>query len=334
MDWSKGFSASYYATIVDARTWIDAGRFEITGGSVSRTDEGLRNSADVSCINYDRDEERYIRVYMNTLQEDGAPAHIALFTGLACAPDRDFNGKLVTTNLKCNSVLKPCEDVLLPRGWFAQSGLDAEIIMRELLSVSPAPIDVEGKMPTLRESIVAEENESHLTMIEKILTAIGWRLQLAGDGTILLKPTAKSNSIIFSPTTNDCIETKLSDSYDWYTAPNVIRAVTSERTVVYKDESDSMLSVKNRGREIWIEETDCNLNNGESLERYAERRLTEEQQVNRTVQYTRRFFPDIYPSDHIELRYQTLGIVGSFYIKSQSISIGYGAPVSEEVNGI
>ena len=334
MDWSKGFSASYYATIVDARTWIDAGRFEITGGSVSRTDEGLRNSADISCINYDRDEERYIRVYMNTLQEDGSPAHIALFTGLACAPDRDFNGKLVTTNLKCNSVLKPCEDVLLPRGWFAQSGLDAEIIMRELLSVSPAPIDVEGKMPTLRESIVAEENESHLTMTEKILTAIGWRLQLAGDGTILLKPTAKSNSIIFSPTTNDCIETKLSDSYDWYTAPNVIRAVTSERTVVYKDESDSMLSVKNRGREIWIEETDCNLNNGESLERYAERRLTEEQQVNRTVQYTRRFFPDLYPSDHIELRYQTLGIVGSFYIKSQSISIGYGAPVSEEVNGI
>ena len=185
MDWSKGFSASYYATIVDARTWIDAGRFEITGGSVSRTDEGLRNSADISCINYDRDEERYIRVYMNTLQEDGSPAHIALFTGLACAPDKDFDGKLVTTNLKCNSVLKPCEDVLLPRGWFAQSGLDAEIIMRELLSVSPAPIDVEGKMPTLKESIVAEENESHLTMIEKILTAIGWRLQLAGDGTSL-----------------------------------------------------------------------------------------------------------------------------------------------------
>lgn len=334
MDWSKGFSASYYASIVDARTWIDTGRFEITGGSISRTDEGLRNSADISCIDYDRDKELYVRVYMNTLQEGSTSEHIALFTGLACAPDRDINGTLVTTNLKCNSVLKPCEDVLLPRGWFAQSGLDAEIIIRELLSVSPAPIAVDGKMPTLRDSIVAEENENHLTMSEKILTAIGWRMQIAGDGTIMLKPNAKSNSIIFSPLTNDVIETKLSDSYDWYTAPNVIRAITDERTVVYKDESDSPLSVKNRGREIWMEETDCNLNNGESLERYAERRLTEEQQVNRTVQYTRRFFPDIYPSDHIELRYQTLGIVGSFYIKSQSISIGYGAPVSEEVNGI
>ena len=334
MDWSKGFSASYYASIVSANTWSDAGRFEITGGSVSRTDEGLRNSADIDCIDYDRDKEQYVRVYLNTLQEDGSSEHIALFTGLACAPDRDIQGMLITTNLKCNSVLKPCEDVLLPRGWFAQSGLSAGIIIKELLSVSPAPVEIEGIAPALKGSIVAEEGENHLSMTEKVLTSIGWRMQIAGDGTILVKPVATENSIIFSPLTNDCIETKLSDSYDWYTAPNVIRAITDEQTVVYKDESNSPLSVKNRGREIWIEESDCNLNEGESLERYAERRLREEQQVNRNVSYTRRFFPNLYPSDHIELRYQTLGILGSFYIKSQSISIGYGAPVSEEVNGI
>ena len=334
MEWSKGFSASYYASEVDMRTWRDTRRFEITGGSISRTDEGLRNSADINCVGYSRDKEVWVRVHMNISQEGSQPEHIALFTGLACAPDKDINGTIITNNVKCNSVLKPCEDVLLPRGWYAPSGSDASVVIKELLSATPAPVEVIGSTPNLESHIVAEERENHLTMVEKILTAIGWRIQIAGDGTILIKPTATSKTAMFSPIDNDCIETKLSDSYDWFSAPNVIRASTEDRTVVYKDESDSIMSIPNRGREIWTEETNCKLNDGESLEGYAQRRLREKQQINRAVSYTRRYVPDLYPSDIIELRYPTLGITGSFYIKSQNVSIGYGAPVSEEVNGI
>ena len=334
MDWDKGFTAMYYAVQVDTRTWRDTDRFEITSGSISCTDDGLRNSADIGCVNYDRDKETWIRVWMNVSQEGSTAEHIALFTGLACAPDRDLNGTLVTNNVKCNSVLKPCEDVLLPRGWYAPAKTNAGFLINELLEKTPAPVEIEGETPNLESHIVAEEGENHLTMVEKILLAIGWRMQIKGDGTILIRPATKAQAIMFSPINNDCIETKLSDSYDWFSAPNVIRASTEDRTVVYKDESDSIMSIPSRGREIWIEETNCNLNDGESLEGYAERRLREEQQINRTVSYTRRYIPELYPSDIVELRYPTLGITGSFYIKSQTISIGYGAPVSEEVNGI
>lgn len=333
MDWLKGFSASYHAAEVDARTWKDIDRFEITGGSITRTNDGLRNSADIECVNYDRSREIYVRVWLNARQ-DGDSGHEALFTGLACAPDRDINGTLVTNKVQCYSVLQPCEDVLLPRGWYAPAGTSADLIIENLFSVTPAPVEVDGTTPKLQSHIVAEEGENHLTMVEKILLAIGWRMQITGEGVIRISPKASDVSAIFDANENDCIETKLNETYDWYSAPNVFRAIADERAVEYKDTSDSPLSVNNRGREIWFEETDCHLNDNESLESYAVRRLKEEQQVNRRVSYTRRYIPNLYPSDIVELRYPRQEIDGSFYITQQNISIGYGAPVSEEVNGI
>ena len=160
MDWIKGFSASYYASEVDPRTWKDADRFEITGGSVSRTDDGLRNSADIECVRYDKNREIYVRIWLDAKQDSNG-AHEALFTGLACAPDRDINGNLSTNRVQCYSVLQPCEDILLPRGWYAPAGTNAEIILRDLLSVTPAPVEVDGETPSLLSHIVAEEGENH-----------------------------------------------------------------------------------------------------------------------------------------------------------------------------
>ena len=57
MDWSKGFSASYYMAIVDKRTWNDISRLEITGGNISRYITGLRESADIDCPGYKPGED-------------------------------------------------------------------------------------------------------------------------------------------------------------------------------------------------------------------------------------------------------------------------------------
>ena len=136
---------------------------------------------------------------------------------------------------------------------------------------------------------------------------------------------------MFDPNKNDCIETNLDDSRDWYSAPNVIRVTTDTASVTYKDMSDSRLSVPNRGREIWAKETDCNLNDGETLESYAIRRLKELQMTQYRVNYRRRFIPDIYTTDLVELHYPAQKIDGVFYVASQKITLGYGATVSEEV---
>lgn len=47
MNWKNGFSASYYTYVLDPVSWRETTRFEITGGSINRTDEGLRDSADI-----------------------------------------------------------------------------------------------------------------------------------------------------------------------------------------------------------------------------------------------------------------------------------------------
>lgn len=332
MNWNNGFSSRFYVSEVDPTTWKDINRIEIKGGSISITGEGLRNAADIDCIDFDRTREMYVRIWMDARQEGESSAHVALFTGLASAPDRELDGARKDDRIQLCSVLQPCQDVLMQRGWYAPAGTRASVILTDLLSVTPAPVEIQGETPALLDHIVAEDKENHLTMSEKVLMAIGWRMSIMGDGTILIRPQPAEASATFDPLQNDCIETKIKDSYDWKSAPNVFRATTATRSVTYRDEDESsILSIQNRGREIWAEDTDCNLNDGESLESYAERRLREEQAIRRQLSYTRRFRPDVLVSDIVDLRYPAQDIYGYFVIDSQSIELGYGAPVSEEV---
>ena len=334
INWDRGMTSETYITLVDPVTWHDTERIEITGGSISRTNEGLRNAADIEFVNYDQSSERWIRVWMDCRQEGGSD-HVALFTGLASSPDRNIKGTLVTNKVTCNSVLQPADDILLPRGWFVPAKANAATVIRDLLTVSPAPVEVGTGAPNLLESIVAEDNETRLSMVTKILEAIGWRMQICGDGTIVIGEEASEISVMFDPIENDCIETELTVEYDWYSAPNVFRAVTDTDAVTIRDEDpDSRLSTVTRGREIWMEETDCKLNDGESLQGYAERRLKEEQTVVYKVKYKRRFHPDILVSDRVGLHYPAQDIQGTFIVESQSIELGLGATTSEEVTAI
>lgn len=330
MNWSKGFEARYYMTIVDARSWRDREKIKITGGSVSRSEGGLRESADISCKSYDKGEQ-WIRIWMDARQE-GAAEHIALFTGLATSPDDDIDGPVTSNSLECYSVLKPAEDVLLPRGWYAPKGASASILIMDLLKVTPAPVTITGNAPRLMQNIIAEENESHLSMIDKILLAINWRIRIAGDGSILVSAPAETPSARYSVTENDSVEPKLTKSLDWYSCPNVLRVVSNDQAVTIRDDSEtSQLSVQNRGREIWAEESSCELSDGETLYEYARRRLKELQKVSENISYDRRFNPDLMVTDLVNLHYPEKKIDGDYYITSQRIELGYGAKTTEEV---
>ena len=330
MDFNKGFSAEYYATFVDPRTWADTDRFEITGGSISNKDSDLRQSADIDCVEYTAGE-RWVRVYLDARQS-GDITHNPLITGLSSCPEDDIDGNYITNSLEIYSVLKPCEDVLLPRGWYAPRGSTGAGIIKTLLSVSPAPVDVEDFSPALTESIVAESGETNLSMTEKILTAIGWRMYIEGNGTVVVCSKANKSSARYDAEENDSIEPKISRKRDWYSCPNVFRAVVDDVSAVARDDSeDSELSTVNRGREIWMEDDSCELNDNESIMHYAMRRLKEEQQVSESVSYDRRYNPDLHIGDWVDLDYPRQRVKGTYEIVSQSIEIGYGAKTSEEV---
>ena len=334
MNWNTGFSGLYYASLVDPLTWRSIERFEIAGGSISRKPSGLRQSADIDCIRYDRGE-KWIRIHMIAKQGNESE-NVPLFTGLSSSPDDDIDGFYTKNQVALYSVLKPCEDVLLRRGYYVQGGANGALAIRNLLITStPAPVTIEGTSPNLQRSIIAEDGESHLSMAEKILTAIDWRMVIGGDGGITLCPKATGSVIVFDPLENDIIEPQIKRSEDWYSCPNVFRAVSGDVSAIARDDSpDSLLSTVTRRREIWMEETSCKLNEDESLAEYAQRRLKEEQKVAVSASYDRRFHPDVNVSDIITLNYPSQKLSGDFLVESQSIELGYGARVSEEVTKV
>lgn len=330
MDWNKGFSAVYYASVVDRATWRDIDKFEITDGSITKSDSSLIESAEIS-TRYQIDGEKWIRVYMDTRQ-DGAAGHVALFTGLAVPPQKDISGNITSYSLECYSVLKPAEDVLLDRGYYVAQPANSGVVIRELLKVTPAPVVVTDNAPALRTTIIAEQGETHLSMVYRVLKAIGWRIRIDGDGTINICPNARKATVTYDALDNDAVEPQITMTHDWFSCPNVFRAIADDLMAIARDDRpDSALSTVIRGREVWMEETGCTLSYDEGIAGYAARRLREEQSKAYDVSYSRRFHPDLTISDLVALHYPKQGLDKEYKITEQRITLGSGCRTEESV---
>lgn len=320
MNWEKGYSAQFYMTIVDPNTWRDVESVSIPSGTITKTLEGLMESADIT-MTQELDGERIVRVYAIARQSDDGE-RAAIFTGLMQTPGKNWDGTRRSQKGVCYSVLKPASDILLPRGWYAAKNAKAADVAADLLDVL-APVEVEGESPKLTEYIVAESNETRLTMARKILAAIGWRIRIDGEGNIKICPVDEEAGDRLG---SNIVELKVTDEQDLYSCPNVFRAVSGDSYYEARDEE----RIEARGREIWAQEENVTPNDGESLREYANRRLREMQAVERKVKYSRRFLPNIVPGDNIELSLPAQDVIGIFRIQRQQITLGYNATVQEE----
>lgn len=330
MNWNKGFTAQIYVTTVDPATWRDLDRMDIYGGSITRSESTLQESASLDCLDYDQTAERWIRIWMDA-EQNGSGAHVALFTGLATSPDRDINGRLFADTVDCYSVLKPAQDVLLPRGWYVPAGASCAEAIAQLLSVTPAPKHINGVSPALKEAYIAEENETHLTMAQKLLTAMDWRIRITGEGEIYIEAKPTAAAVSFDAIENDSIEPKLKVSRDWYECPNVFRATQNDVSAIAMDtDPNSIFSTVSRGREIWKQDSNARTSESESLQAYAERRLKEEQNVVYKASYDRRYNPELTVGDLVRLHYPEQQIDGIFRVANQNIDLTSGGRTSEE----
>lgn len=335
MIWSEGFTAIYYVTIVDPKTWRDIGRMEITGGSINRSGDELMESADIEMTSLPASGEAWVRIWLDADQQ--GITHVPLFTGLTSAPSREIDGQREIFNVECYSVLKPIDDILVERGYYIPAEVSAPNAIRRLLKTGIAPVEVEpvDNPPTLTESIVAEDGETNLTMAEKVLSAIGWRLRIDGRGVIHVEQGTGAPVQTFNATNNDVIEMSVSDEFDWFSCPNVFRATSADLTAIARDDDPaSSLSTVTRGREIWAEETSVTLGSNESLSSYAIRRLKELQSPSRTISYSRRFDPDVTVGDTVRINHPAISIDGLFRIKEQSIELTYGCRTSESAEEV
>ena len=339
INWSGGIVAKYYASIVDPVSWRDISDVDIISGSIKYSETGERASADISCRSFDHDKEYWIRLYLIGKQ-GGEIERIPLFTGIVSIPDVTYRGRVEDNKLQCYSSLSLADKIYLPLGWYAGMGSNGANTIKDLLSSAiPSNIVVEDvgsdDIPYISQNFVAESGETVLSMVDKILDAINWRIVISGDGTINIKPKSDMPVSMFDYQNNDIFEMDITITDDWYNVPNVYRAVGSGVSSVAKDEDpESRFSIVNRGREIWVNDTECILANDEQIGDYAIRKLKAAQNICKTLDYTRRFDPNVNVSDVVSIKYLEQGISGFYRVKSQTLNIGYGGKVSEQVEGI
>lgn len=329
MNYEAGYKATYYAYIIDPKSWRDQIRLDVISGSIKRQSKGLRQSADIEVTDFDQSKEFWIRVYMDARQNENI-SHEALFTGLVSAPQKDISGAIVKRTLDCYSVLKPCEDRVLERGWYAGKGENGAIVIKRLLTTD-APVVVNGDAPSLDNYIVAEDGETNLSMIDKVLDSIDWRMIIRGDGTIELGAKPTKPNLTFGARQMDVLKTTLTVERDWFGCPNVFRASSGDAVAEARDEdANSPLSIISRGREIIRQEDNVSLSNDEGIAEYAARRLKEEQTVAESAHYDRCYVPDINIGDVVAYDYDELQ--GIYAIDEQTIQLTHGGMTSEVIS--
>ena len=195
---------------------------------------------------------------------------------------------------------------------------------------------VEGTSPITTDNIVAEDGETRLTMALHILDAIGWRMRILGDGSIVICANDNNSSLTVGINANDIIECDVTDTFNWYDTPNCFMAIHDDygAAIARDDSPDSYLSTVSRGREVWKSETGVELSSGENIAAYAVRKLKELQNPARTIQYSRRFFEDVLLGDVVFLNYPRHNLTGKFRITSQSLSLEHGCHTKEEVESV
>lgn len=339
INWSKGVVARYYAMIVDPTTWKNVSEVNIIGGSIKYSSSRERASADIECRSFDHDNEYWIRVYLEARQGSEAQL-VPLFTGVASMPDISYHGRTESSKLQCYSSLSIADKIYLPLGWYVRKDSNGANIIRDLLKDAiPAPIVIDDipddeQQPVIDQNVIAENSETVLSMVDRILNIIKWRLLLDGDGTIHITPYSDSVVATFNYQDNDIFELDVSISNNWYDVPNVYRAVGSGISSVARDEDpNSRFSIQNRGREIWMSEENVVLSADEKIGDYAIRKLKEAQNVYKTLDYTRRFDPNVRVTDIVRINYLEQKISGVFMVKSQSLTLGYGGSVAEQAEG-
>lgn len=329
MDYTKGYTASFYATVVDPESWRDMEMIGIKSGSIKRESTGLRQSAELTVKDFPEIEERYIRIYMDA-EQNGDIAHVPLFTGLASAPEKDIDGAIIERPLQVYSVLEPLEGIKLPRGFYLTAGMAVASAVKLLFQGLRAPYTITAESPLIMDYIVAEDNESCLSMTDKVLDACGWRMWVDGSGHIFIGPPATEAEISMSPA-QDIVERVVKVKHDWFDCPNVLRASTGDAVAIERDDSpDSLLSTVNRGREVIVNESNVTLASDEGIAEYAKRRLKELQESVETAEYVRRFRPDLNIGSIISLDYDQ--IRGQYAVTSQTIQLTHNAETTETVS--
>ena len=331
-DWLGTYSSGWDVCTVNQETWSTSERVDgIMSVSGTRDLTGGNQLLETGTMRYDAEapfEWAWCRILMRAEQESAERVPVA--TMLFEKGNEHYSHRSMTGELRGRSVLQPAADRKLWRGAFAKAGVDgAAYAARLLRDCTPAPVVVEGSF-TLVDDLTFNDGASYLSAVWQLVNAAGWCIQIDGMGTIYIREMPSSPALELDRAHAGLLIPGVDRTLDLTGVPNRYIAIRNGTTAIAEnDDPNRPASYTRRGR--WVEYVDKNpvRIDGETLQGYAERKLLEASTVVREYDYSREWWPDVFPYSLVRGTLPEHGIQGSLRVMRQNLACGMGLKVQE-----
>ena len=324
-----GYTATWRFFRVNRDTWADSDEVDgLESAQIISSNKDLMQTGNLTVttpagVDF---EDGYYRLSMAA---DGQRVDVA--TLLCHSDDGETNRGKTKRNVTGLSVLEPANTKRLFNGEFAPAGCDGAAFAADLLrSCIYAPVEVDGSF-TVDSHVVFDNGSTVLQAVLMVLDAGSFVMQVRGNGTVSIKPKPKTPALtldraamrLLSPETSRKDETDIKNRYIAIEGASVAVALNNE------PESPTSLAKTGYLRDEY-DQSPVRVD-GETLQKYAERKLSELSVIKKQRVYTRDYVSDVYPNDVVRCALPLADLDGNMRIVSQEITCGAGISVRETV---
>lgn len=341
VDWTKSMTQTFEYYIVDPLSWKEIRKIEnVRSSKITRDLETDTLGSLVIDTNEDL-KECYVRVYMIVLQNGKRTKH-PLGTFLVQTPNVIFDGKSRNISLDAYSPLLELKENQPSIGYSIMEGDNImEIAYRLIRENCRAPVVKTINESTLYYDFVANTDDTWITFLKDLVSNAEFEIGLDEISRIIFNPIQRVNELqpkwVFDDSNSSILHPDIEMSQDLYGIPNAVEVIFSNNrdykyAKVVNNDSDSVTSVANRGREIVHRVMNpslfCNPT-VEQLEEYGRQVLKELSCLEYRITYSHGYCP-VNIGDCVRLNYKRAGITNmKAKIIKQTIDCVPGCPVSE-----
>lgn len=338
IDFSMHYSVDWHVYRVNTDTWDETEELpNVVNASVDRDCTDDVPLLETSSLNFDiaaasEFRDGWYRIIADVTQ--GASCmRIPISTNYYHLTNETFDYGIKSISAEGQSSLYPASELRMQDGAFVPKDSNgADWVVRHLRSCISAPVrKVDEKGFVLKRHVVYDSNDTVLSAVWSVLDAGKWCMQIDGNGIVNVMPKPKTPMLVISDSNTRLLEPEVKRAYTRKGIPNryIVRD-GNEEVVVVNDDPNSITSTVNVGHYVDAQiDTNPYLLAGESIYTYARRKLEELSTIAITYDYTREYYPGVYPMSLLEFTLPNNGLNGELRVARQKLTLDQGIEVSE-----
>ena len=340
-DWLSSMAQTFEYYMVDPNTWKDS---KLIDNVISCTINRDAEAETLGSATIDIAEslgECYIRVYLITIQ-NGVKEKYPLGTYLVQTPSSSFDGKIRDVSMDTYTPLLELKEGMPPLGYsVAKKENVMDMVYRLTREHARAPVITPNCTKKLFYDFVANTDDTWLSFLIDLMANAKYKFSLDEMGRILFAPDQDTASLqpvwTYTDDNSSILYPDLTMDHDLYGIPNVVEVIYSSGNEQYyakveNNDSNSPISIANRGREILYRETNPSIigdPTDNQINQYAEKLLRDLSTLEYRVSYSHGYCP-VRIGDCVRLNYSRAGLKNvKAKVISQTMTCEPGCPVSE-----